>query len=53
MFKDYYETYLEDGFPVEFVFSDKLSSGEDEREFISEVKEQEQRALFLFTDLIF
>lgn len=51
MFKDYYETYLEDGFPVEFVFSDKLSSGEDEREFISEVKEQGAKSIISFYGL--
>ena len=40
MFMDYYRDYTSQGFPVKFYFSDKISSSEDELEFIDSMEKQ-------------
>ena len=40
MFMNYYRDYIAEGFPVEFYFSDRLTSGEEEQDFIRSVKKQ-------------
>lgn len=51
MFRDYYENYLTDGFPVEFIFSNALSGAEDEQAFIREAKEQGAQSIISFYGL--
>ena len=43
MFMNYYRDYIAEGFPVEFYFSDRLTSGEEEQDFIRSVKKQVRR----------
>ena len=38
MFADYYRDYIEEGFPVKFIFSGKLTDSEAEKAFIEEAK---------------
>lgn len=53
MFMNYYRDYIAEGFPVEFYFSDQLTSTEDEQAFIRSVKEQGAKGVISFygTDL--
>lgn len=39
MFIDYYRNYVQEGFPVKFYFSEKLSTAEDENAFIQSMKD--------------
>ena len=36
MFADYYRDYIEEGFPVKFIFSGKVADSEAEKAFITE-----------------
>ena len=38
MFADYYRDYIEEGFPVKFIFSGKVADSEAEKAFITEAK---------------
>ena len=40
MFMSYYRDYIAEGFPVEFFFSGKINSAEDEQQFIRDMKKQ-------------
>lgn len=48
MFINYYRDYLEEGFPVKFYFSDKITSVEAENDFIRAVKEQGAQGIISF-----
>lgn len=48
MFMNYYRDYIAEGFPVEFYFSDRLTSGEAEQEFIRSVKKQGAKGVISF-----
>ena len=39
MFGDYYRDYIEEGFPVKFIFSGKITDAQSECDFIEEAKE--------------
>jgi hypothetical protein len=51
MFMNYYRDYIEGGFPVQFYFSDAVSSGEDEIAFIKKMKEQGVEGIISFYGL--
>lgn len=51
MFMNYYKNYIEEGFPVKFYFSDKLSSAEDENAFIRSMKEKGADGIISFYGL--
>lgn len=51
MFMDYYRDYIAQGFPVKFYFSDKISSSEDELEFISSMEKQGAQGIISFYGL--
>lgn len=51
MFMDYYRDYTAQGFPVKFYFSDKISSSEDELEFISSMEKQGAQGIISFYGL--
>ena len=38
MFADYYRDYIQEGFPVKFIFSGKIADSEEEKAFIEEAK---------------
>ena len=38
MFGDYYRDYIEEGFPVKFIFSGKITDAQSECDFIEEAK---------------
>lgn len=48
MFMDYYQSYIAEGFPVTFFFSDKLNSAADEQQFIRDMKEQGAQGVISF-----
>lgn len=48
MFMNYYKNYITQGFPVKFYFSEKLDSGQDEEEFIHEMKEKGAEGIISF-----
>ncbi|MDO4307814.1 MAG: hypothetical protein Q4C77_13340 [Eubacteriales bacterium] len=48
MFMNYYKDYLEEGFPVKFIFSGEVYSAEEENAFISAVKEQGAQGIISF-----
>lgn len=48
MFADYYRDYIEAGFPVNFVFSGKTTSAEEEIQFIDAMKEQGAEGIISF-----
>ena len=48
MFMNYYRDYIAEGFPVEFYFSDRLTSGEEEQDFIRSVKKQGAEGVISF-----
>lgn len=51
MFMNYYREYIEGGFPVQFYFSDEISSADDEIAFIQEMKEQGVKGIISFYGL--
>lgn len=53
MFMNYYQNYLEEGFPVKFFFSGEVYSAEEENAFIQAMKEQGAQGIISFsgTDL--
>lgn len=51
MFMNYYRNYIQAGFPVKFYFSDKLSSAEDENDFIRTMKEKGADGIISFYGL--
>lgn len=51
MFMNYYRDYIAEGFPVKFYFSEKLSSAEDEIEFIHAMKEKGAQGIISFYGL--
>ncbi len=51
MFMDYYRDYTAQGFPVKFYFSDKISSSEDELEFIDSMEKQGAQGIISFYGL--
>lgn len=48
LFMDYYKDYIAQGMSVEFLFSETLTSGEEEREFIKLAKEQGAEGIISF-----
>lgn len=48
MFMDYYRDYIEAGFPVHFVVSDTVTSGEEENEFIRTMKSMGAQGIISF-----
>lgn len=48
MFMDYYRDYIEAGFPVHFIVSDTVSSGEEENEFIRTMKDMGAQGIISF-----
>lgn len=48
LFMDYYRDYIAQGMPVDFLFSETLTSGEAEREFIRMAKEQGAQGIISF-----
>lgn len=48
MFKSYLQDYITQGFPVEFYFSDKINSTEDENAFIRTMKKQGAQGIISF-----
>lgn len=48
MFADYYRDYIEAGFPVNFIFSGKTTSAEEEIQFIDAMKEQGAEGIISF-----
>ncbi|MDY3919804.1 MAG: hypothetical protein SOZ59_12555 [Candidatus Limivivens sp.] len=48
MFINYYQNYIEEGFPVKFYFSEQLASPEDEADFIRSMKEIGARGIISF-----
>lgn len=51
MFINYYKSYIEEGFPVKFYFSNVLSSAEDENDFIRTMKEKGADGIISFYGL--
>lgn len=51
MFMNYYKEYIEGGFPVQFYFSDEISSAEDENTFIKNMKEKGVEGIISFYGL--
>jgi hypothetical protein len=48
LFINYYRDYIAQGMPVEFLFSESLNSGEEERTFIRAAKEQGAEGIISF-----
>lgn len=48
LFMNYYRDYISEGLSVDFLFSETLSSGEEEREFIRLAKEQGAEGIISF-----
>lgn len=48
MFANYYRDYIAEGFSVKFYFSDRLTSAEDEQEFIRAMKAQDADGILSF-----
>ena len=48
MFADYYRDYIEEGFPVKFIFSGKVTSAEEEEDFIKRAKVQGAEGIISF-----
>ena len=48
MFSDYYCDYIQEGFPVKFIFSGKTTSAEDEIQYIDKMKEQGTEGIISF-----
>lgn len=48
MFMNYYREYLAEGFPVKFYFSGKISSAEEENDFIRTVKKKGAQGIISF-----
>ena len=48
MFGDYYRDYIEEGFPVKFLFSGKITDTQSECEFIEEAKENGAEGIISF-----
>lgn len=48
LFMDYYRNYIAQGMSVDFLFSETLTSGEEEREFIRLAKEQGAEGIISF-----
>ena len=48
MFADYYRDYIQEGFPVKFIFSGKISDSEAEKAFIAEAKAEGAEGVISF-----
>ena len=48
MFADYYRDYIQEGFPVKFIFSGKTTDAEEEKAFVEEVKAQGAEGIISF-----
>ena len=48
MFADYYRDYIEEGFPVKFIFSGKIADSEAEKAFIEEAKAEGAEGIVSF-----
>lgn len=48
MFADYYRDYIEEGFPVKFLFSGKVADAETEKSFIEEAKAEGAEGIISF-----
>ncbi len=48
MFGDYYRDYIEEGFPVKFIFSGKITDAQSECDFIEEAKENGAEGIISF-----
>lgn len=48
MFADYYRDYIEEGFPVKFLFSGKVADAEAEKSFIEEAKAEGAEGIISF-----
>ena len=48
MFADYYRDYIEEGFPVKFIFSGKVADSEAEKAFITEAKAEGAEGIISF-----
>ena len=48
MFGDYYRDYIEEGFPVKFIFSGKITDTQSECDFIEEAKENGAEGIISF-----
>lgn len=51
MFMNYYRNYIEEGFPVQFIFSSEIASTDDEISFIMEAKEMGAEGIISFYGL--
>lgn len=48
MFADYYRDYIQEGFPVKFIFSGKVADSESEKAFIEEAKAEGAEGIISF-----
>lgn len=48
MFADYYRDYIQEGFPVKFIFSGKIADSEEEKAFIEEAKAKGAEGIISF-----
>lgn len=48
MFADYYRDYIQEGFPVKFIFSGKIADSEEEKAFIEEAKAEGAEGIISF-----
>ena len=48
MFADYYRDYIQEGFPVKFIFSGKVADAEAEKAFIAEAKAEGAEGIISF-----
>ena len=48
MFADYYRDYIQEGFPVKFIFSGKTADAEEEKAFVEEAKAQGAEGIISF-----
>ena len=51
MFADYYRDYIQEGFPVKFIFSGKIADSEEEKAFIEEAKAEGAEGIILLPDM--
>lgn len=51
MFADYYRDYIQEGFPVKFIFQEKLQILRKKRHLLKKPKQKVQRGSFLLPDM--
>ncbi len=51
MFADYYRDYIEEGFPVKFIFSGKIADSERRKHLSRKPKQKAQRESFPLPDM--